>query len=772
MASIDLAQVIRRQLWLIVLLTCAGMTFGIAYATKAQVWFESEAKVLVAQRSAGLSNSGTGTDSVDEDVLANHMGLIRSRRIVSEAMQQYGLLELPSVVEQVSESTDQIDYVMDQITIARGGSGSAKKAAIMNIKFQHTDPKDTQRILSAIMKRYEQYIVSQVEEVMGEAGKMIQDAKRSMEADLAKAEAEHLASRQKAPMFFQGEGSSNVYHDRYRRLSEELLELDIQESTLRTRLDRVRESLTEIRVGETAADHLDKLALIDRESLERLGVFAGLQVSASNSAEFKAAMPAKAEEARAQVTRLLTLNSERQRLTAVFGSGYPKVREIEAEIQLVSEFIEESKKRTTPESAFGSSAIKPDELLKAYVGFIQHDIATLGERRKELVSLTADAEKKAKELIEFELQDLVHTKKISRLESIFNGIVVQLQSLNTTSGLGGFLYEFLEVPRVGKKVWPRMPLAAGGGLLCGLIMGLLLALGNDFRDGRFRTAKEIDDALGLVNFGHVGSLASIEEGLQGLIESEGSSEAEAFRLGRTMLLPEVRSGKIRSLGFTSSMQGDGKSTIVANFAHAFAQIGLNVIVVDADLRRPSQHRYLGLAPSEGLAEVLAGTLPLAQAIQSTSIESLSVIPAGKIPPKPAELLQRSHFDKTIESLCKHYDLVLVDLPPVLAVSDPAVVLPRLDGAILVVRVARIRREQLMASLRRLRNTGANLIGSMYNIVGAKQGFDAGGDHYGEYHSDYALPKKTRGKGTVATSRSAIPTQGAATTVPDAKRTAA
>ncbi|MEM9644474.1 MAG: Wzz/FepE/Etk N-terminal domain-containing protein, partial [Planctomycetota bacterium] len=493
--AVNLTQMINRQRWLVILIASCGLAAGVIYALHSQVWFQSQAKILVAQRSAGLNNNGTGTDQVDEDVLANHMGLIRSRRIVKEALSEYGLLDLPSIVEKTGDETDQVDYVIDQMNILKGGDGSAKNAAIMNITLRHTDAKDSQLILAAIMRRYERFIISQIENVMSEAGEMIQKAKTSLEADLAAAEAAHLASRQNAPLFFQGEGSSNVYQDRYRRLSEELLELDIQESTLRTRLERVIETLGQVGANANAVDHLDKLALIDSESLERLGVFAGLQVSASNSAEFKAAMPAKMEEARAQVTRLLALSSERQRLAAVFGSGHPKVREITSEIELVREFVEKSKQSTTPESSFGAGAIKPDALLKAYVGFIEHDIAALGERRKELVALTTDSEQKAKELIEYELQDLVLQKRIARNEAIFDGIVSQLQELNTASGLSGFLYEFLETPRLGRKVWPSIPVCGLGGLILGGIAGLLLAVGNELRDGRFRTAQEVDDAL-------------------------------------------------------------------------------------------------------------------------------------------------------------------------------------------------------------------------------------------------------------------------------------
>lgn len=736
-SSVDLFQLLFRQRWLIIFCTTLGMTAAIGYAVRASVWYRSGSRVLISQRSAGLSDSGTGTDSVDDDVLANHMGLIRSRRIIAEALDQYGLGDLPSITSHLNDDHDAIDYVIEHIGIVRGGEGSAKKAAIMNVTFDHTDPDDAKTVLTAIMKRYESYIIAQVEDVMGQAGRMINDAKSSLEADLETAEAEHLTSLQNAPLFFQGEGSSNIYQDRFRRLSEELLELDIQKSTLQTRLDRVQNSLREIERGGDASDHLDKLALIDGESLERLGVFAGLQVSASNSAEFKAALPAKVEEARAQVTHLLALNSERQKLAAVFGENHPRIRELSGEIELVRQFVEKSREQTTPESSFGASDIKPDSLLRAYIGFIEHDLATLEERKKELHVLAKDAEAKAKELMEYELRDSVLRKRISRLEAIFDSTVVQLESINQTSGLGGYLYELLEVPRVGKKIWPKLPLSVAAGCVMGGLLGCLLALAMELQDSRFRTAGELDAATGLTNLGHVGSLATIDQGLAGLMAAESSPEAEAFRLARTMLLTDIRGERLKSIGFTSSMQGDGKSTIVANFAQSLASIGLHTVVVDADLRRPSQHRYLELENTRGMVDVLAGNLPLAQAILETKIPSLFAIPAGADAKRPAELLESSNFDRVIESLYKRFDVVLVDLPPILAVSDPAVVLPRLSGGILVVRAAKIRREQLRQSLGRLSASGVRLIGAMYNVVGTKSDFDNSGGRYGYYRDGYA-----------------------------------
>ncbi|MEM9364381.1 MAG: polysaccharide biosynthesis tyrosine autokinase [Planctomycetota bacterium] len=733
--AFNLFSVIHRQRWLIALLTLIGLAAGIAYALYGTVWYESSAKILINEKSAGLSNQQTRDTVVHEDILANHMELLRSRKIIAEALDANGLMDLDSVQPHLGETNDTVDYVIDHMELVKGGEGSAKTARSLHVSLKHTDADDSKILLTAVLKRYEQFIIDQVEQVMGRANDLVNEAKEEVEADLIAAEEEHLKSRQTAPLFFQGEGSSNVYQDRYRRLQDELLQVEISESTVRTRLERVLQTLEEME-AEDGVDHLDKLALIDSESMSRLGVFAGLQMNVADSPEFRAAMPAKMEEARAQFTHLLELNSEKQRLSALFGPGHPKVQDIDNQITLVKEFLRENEELTAPTNAFGDESLSPEGLLRTYVGFLKHDLASLETRKSELQLLAGDSEKKAKELIEFELRDMVLQKKIDRQQALFDGVVQQLLELDTASGLSGYLYEFLEVPRTGDKVWPNLPIAAMGGLMLGLFAGMFLAVANDVRDGRFRSAAELDEAIGLMSLGMVDRLNSIRQGVSGLMEVETSPNAEAFRLGRTILLPEIRAGRMKTLGFTSPMQGDGKSTMTANFAVSFSQVGLKVLLIDADLRRPSVHRYFSVNREEGLSDVLKGEKQLTDVIKPTDAEGVYVVTAGSTTRAAAELLQADRLDETLEIAKEDFDIVLVDLPPVLAVSDPVIVLPRLDASVLVVRVGRVRRDEVANTMRRVEASGGHLVGHMLNTFGSGKKFDTTGGYFGYYQSDY------------------------------------
>jgi len=734
--SIDILQVLGRQRWLIVFFALLGMAAGVLYSTQATVWYKSTAAILVNSKNAGL-DSKNSTDVVNEDILANHMEMLRSRKIVEGALSKDGLMDLASIQPMLSESKgeDAADYVIGQLEIVKGGSGAAKSARSLNLAFAHTDPEESRLILESVLVEYQNYIAGQLESVMSKANEFISHAKDEVESELRTAEQEYLTARKAAPMLFQGEGSSNVYQDKYRRVEEELLNVDIQESSLKTRLERVRETLGDMDLDGPLSQHLDKLALIDSDSMQRLGLYASLQVNAANTADFQATQPSRIAEAQTQYKHVLELMSEKQRLTTVFGPGHPKVRDIQDQIDLVKNFLEEKEGQTSV--GLGTGMLSPEALLKAYIGFLEHDLATLTQRKHELTILAANAESQAKTLIDFELQDMVLRKKIDRQEALFDGVVQQLRQLDTASGLSGYVYELLETPRPGNKSWPSLPLCALGGLMLGMFGGLFLAVANDLRDSRFHSAVDFEQFIGIPTLGRVGKVNSMRQGVRGLIATELTPDAEAIRMMRTLLLLDVRSKKLQTIAMTSPMQGDGKSTVVSNLAVSFSQLGMSVLVMDCDLRRPSIHHYFSVKRENGLVEVLSKDLEPLEAIRNTDVENVDVLPAGASTSTPAELLQSPKFDQLLEMMKEKYDVVLLDLPPVLAVSDPLVVAPKASGVVVVFKAATVRKSEVTNTLRRLSSAGGVVVGSALNTLGVGKNFSSDGGYYGYYRSGYS-----------------------------------
>ncbi len=194
-----------------------------------------------------------------------------------------------------------------------------------------------------------------------------------------------------------------------------------------------------------------------------------------------------------------------------------------------------------------------------------------------------------------------------------------------------------------------------------------------------------------------------------------SPAAEAYRSLAATLRFAYADRQMQSVGITSAAPGEGKSNLIANLAIALAEGDHRVIVVDADLRRPSQHTLFGLDRNDGLSTVLLGDqaqLPL----QDTQVRGLRVLTSGPTPTNPLEALSSRRFDHVLTLARAQADFVLVDAPPAGALADAAVLAPRLDGMLLVVSAGRTKRELARRAREQLDRVNANLLGVVLTDV--------------------------------------------------------
>jgi capsular exopolysaccharide synthesis family protein len=214
--------------------------------------------------------------------------------------------------------------------------------------------------------------------------------------------------------------------------------------------------------------------------------------------------------------------------------------------------------------------------------------------------------------------------------------------------------------------------------------------------------------------------------------SRGSIASEAYRSLRSSIGFAGIDAPIRRLQITSASKGVGKSTTAANLAIAMAIDRKRVILIDADLRAPTVHRLFQTAASPGLSEVLAEMNSLAEALQPTEVEGLWVIPAGVIPPNPAELLGSSAFDHLLEHLEQQADVLIFDTPPCMPVTDPLIVAARMDAVVLVLKVGYSRKGALRQTVELLGRARARVIGMVLNQVDASRR----GSYYYRQYTEY------------------------------------
>lgn len=215
------------------------------------------------------------------------------------------------------------------------------------------------------------------------------------------------------------------------------------------------------------------------------------------------------------------------------------------------------------------------------------------------------------------------------------------------------------------------------------------------------------------------------------VHSPKSPVAEAYRILRTNIQFSGLDRTLRSLLVTSSAPNEGKSLTVANLAAAFAQSGLRVLVVDADLRKPTQHKLFAISNLQGLTSVLLGQVGLPEAVHNVPPLSLYILPTGPIPPNPAELLGSQRMRDFIGQATEHYDLVVFDTPPVVSVTDAALLGAAVDGVLLVVEAGKTKIELAQKARQLLSNVQARLLGVVLNKVG-----EDSADYYYYYHYYY------------------------------------
>lgn len=198
-----------------------------------------------------------------------------------------------------------------------------------------------------------------------------------------------------------------------------------------------------------------------------------------------------------------------------------------------------------------------------------------------------------------------------------------------------------------------------------------------------------------------------------IIDNSNSLASEAYRMLRSNILFSNYKN-IQTILVTSSQPGEGKSTTSLNLAMSFAQTGKKVLLIDADMRKPSLYRFFNQRSQSGLSEVLSRQASLNQCLFQVTSSSLSVLLSGSIPPNPAEMLNSEGMTELLEFSKKFYDFIVIDSPPVLAVTDAQILSTKVDTCILVVDTQLTKRKQLLEVKRRLGNVNAPILGIVSN----------------------------------------------------------
>lgn len=250
------------------------------------------------------------------------------------------------------------------------------------------------------------------------------------------------------------------------------------------------------------------------------------------------------------------------------------------------------------------------------------------------------------------------------------------------------------------------------GLAAGLLLGMLGAFARDRLDTKVRQAQVLGEVSGLPVLGQVPVIKKGDPSLV-MIDAPGAPQSEAYRRVRTNLRFLGIDKRPLVVILTSATPGEGKTTTTLNLAAAIAQVEQRVLVIDADLRRPEVAHRLGLEHAAGLSTILIGDADVDDVVQQAA-GGYDVIASGAVPPNPSELLSSAAMKTLLNEVRQRYDVVLIDTPPCLPVSDAATLAPAVSGVVVVARSGAVRRGEVTTAIHGLRDVGARVLGTVLN----------------------------------------------------------
>jgi polysaccharide biosynthesis transport protein len=492
--------------------------------------------------------------------------------------------------------------------------------------------------------------------------------------------------------------------------------------------------------GQTDSLELDRLRINNEQvasaQADRIVREAKLRLAESNDPDLVASV-APSSTLMTLRAELLSLTAQYSQLTTRYGANFPRVRELRNQIASVQNQIDiemrNVQQRIREEYNNSTHTLN---LMQTQVDKQREAAYKLNESAAQYARLRQDAESSR------ELYDQLQLKlKESNLAA----------GLNTAS-VTVIDEALLPLGPVSPDVRTNVMIAGALGLLLGVLGAFIL----DSLDDTLRTTDDVELFSGLLSIGAIPHFQSSGKGSRPddvgeepgerrrliSITAPASPTAEAYRALRSSILLSAIDNPLRTLVITSAFMSEGKSTLSANIAVMLAQRGERVLIVDADLRRSTLHLLFGLRrPAQGLTNLLSRQTDESVILHPvTQVPSLAYLPAGAVPPNPAELLASHRMAEMMRQWSEQYDRVIIDTAPILAVSDSLAPAARADSVLLVVRAGVTRKKALMRTREMLRRVNAHLLGAVVNDIDMRK--DSYYDYSGPYTYGYGYTSET------------------------------
>jgi succinoglycan biosynthesis transport protein ExoP len=696
-----LLQVARRRKSLILLGVVVALVIGALYYAQCPPVYEARAELLVIRKRPEGVPGLDPTRGTSEDYLSTQAGILKSPLVVNRAIQEHDLRAVPGLHATGDLSADIIAH------LKVGRDPKDIHNSILDLAFRSTNREGSNLVLSSVVEAYKEFLEENYRNVSDETVKLVTRVRDELEKDLIRKEESFRTFRRQTPVFLlRGQNGASFNGDQLLLIHSKQLDAQVRREEIEKRLDEIDRAL------KTGRSREELIAMVSQLMNKTAAMDSSGHLISSTIEE-----------------KLLPALLDEKMLLEDYGPNHPDVQAAHRKVELARTFVLET---------------------------LKQELNDLKVSEQVLGKAFDDHAQAAKQTVDYDIQDEGYRADLLRVQQLYDLTIKRLQDADMVKDLGGFDAQAISPP-TAKKVSPKAAVIFPVALALGLLLGFGGAYLAEVTDKTFRSADEIRQRLELPVVGHIprielkpevlNVLAASGTALDPMVVSHHrpkSREAESYRGVRTSLYFGTRGSGHRVIQVTSPSAGDGKSTLAANLAVSIAQSGKRTLLIDADLRKPRVHKIFGLQAKAGLATLIAEGGDPAAAIHATEVPNLFLLPCGRLPSNPAELLTSPRFQELIDILRGHYDFVLIDTPPLLAVTDPCVVSPRVDGVLLTIRITRNGRPPAQRARDILQALGAPIFGVVVNGV-AYRGVSYEGYGYSYYSRDYSYASADNGR---------------------------
>lgn len=731
--SIDLFQLLLGNVKWLVGGLCVGIALGILAYLKLGPTYDAKSQILVSR---------TVTVPLGEDRQQNfsgersaHVAIIMSPMIVGQAVEDHQLDKLPSL----AAMDDPVQSILGNLKAARSAGQDDFDMNVLNITYKNRRKEDAIKVVNAIAAAYNDYLTESRRANSREVMHLVAEASQKLSQDLAIQEKKYQEFREQAPLHWKSAiGSDGLPGDVTNEYQERLEAVSTERSKIQIRLAEMKSKMVAVQRAIDQRESEETLNLLVQQFLQSNQQGNQTVVNGSTGRQLMEA-------------QLIPLLLEEKKLTKSFGGEHPDVLNVQSRIRTIVDYYKRqgvSAPDLTSKVASGKyngGVPKDATMARIYTKAVKQQIFELENRDQELEAAFQVASQKAKEYSRFQLTDQAMSDELNRTKTLHNAVVKRLDEMNILKDDSGYRMQQIS-PAIAELDVKRIIKVIGGASMLGFCFAFGLVYLNALRDTTLKTLDDVRHALHASILGSVPEFSDPAQNVRSAKQSgfdpmlyyfhqPGSVEAEAYRSVRTTFFVKSKSENAQVVQVTSAEPGDGKTTTVSNLAIAAAQSGKKVLLIDADLRRPTVHQLFGIRGGYGFSEVLSGQVELSVAFRDSGVSGLTVVTAGQIPGEPAELLSRSSIRDIVEQARNDFDLILIDTPPLLAVSDPCIIAPHTDGIVLVVRLNKNHTGSMTRVQEMLDAHGMKLLGAVAN--GNEQSSDAY-RYSGEYASHQTM----------------------------------